>query len=259
MSQSLMIGSSFEFCKYIKDILLKMAATTSHKSSSFLEMIQDENHANLVILHIPIFSLNLSTHSTNPLPVSAHAWLSKTPQIHPPTLMRTCKSGHLSHTHIQYTFHTHFYYRHSLSTPPCTMSFLIYSSYPCTIANPTTIFTSNFLPCKPIFFKSPACCHSYSPTSISPPHCQHWSSGGCWSMFLGSLSSLQCHGSGSCFPYLSHLERQMYWATSIFVALGLCCFFYILGAWQEVVSGRETAWTLKSPNKRTAVSLQFEF
>ena len=28
---------------------------------------------------IPIFSLNLSTHSTNPLPVSAHAWLSKTP------------------------------------------------------------------------------------------------------------------------------------------------------------------------------------
>ena len=38
--------------------------------------------------------------STNPLPVSAHAWLFKTPQIHPPTLMRTCKSGHLSHTHI---------------------------------------------------------------------------------------------------------------------------------------------------------------
>ena len=49
---------------------------------------------------IPIFSLNLSTHSTNPLPVSAHAWLFKTPQIHPPTLMRTCKSGHLSRTHI---------------------------------------------------------------------------------------------------------------------------------------------------------------
>ena len=95
---------------------------------------------------IPIFSLNLSTHSTNPLPVSAHAWLSKTAQIHPLTLMRTCKSGHLSHTHTQYTFHTHFYYHHSLSTPPCTMSFLIYSSYPCTIANPTTIFTSIHMP-----------------------------------------------------------------------------------------------------------------
>ena len=66
---------------------------------------------------IPIFSLNLSNHSINPLPVSAHAWLSKTPQIHPPTLMRTCKSGHLSHTHTQYTFHTHFYYHHSLSIP----------------------------------------------------------------------------------------------------------------------------------------------
>ena len=156
-------------------------------------------------------------------------------------------------------FHTHFYYHHSLSTPPCTMSFLICSSYPCTIANPTTIFTSNFLPCKPIFYKSHACCYPYSPTSISPPHCQHWSSGVCWSMFLGSLSSPECHGSGSCFPYHSHLERYMYWATSIFVALGLCCFFYILGAWQEVVSGRETAWTLKSPNKRTAISLQFEF
>ena len=85
MSQSLMIGGSFESYKYIEDILLKMAATTSHESSSFLEMIQDENHANLVILHIPIFSLDLSTHSTNPLPVSAHAWLFKTPQIHPPT------------------------------------------------------------------------------------------------------------------------------------------------------------------------------
>ena len=57
---------------------------------------------------IPIFSLNLSTHSINPLPVSAHAWLSKTPQIHPPTLMRTCKSDHLSHAHSltpSLTFH----------------------------------------------------------------------------------------------------------------------------------------------------------
>ena len=80
---------------------------------------------------IPIFSLNLSTHSTNPLPVSAQAWLSKTPQIHPPTLMRTCKSGHLFHTHTQYTFHTHFYYHHSLSTPPCThLISLFRSSYP---------------------------------------------------------------------------------------------------------------------------------
>ena len=32
--------------------------------------------------------------------ISIHAWLFETPQIHPPTLMRTCKSGHLSRTHI---------------------------------------------------------------------------------------------------------------------------------------------------------------
>ena len=126
MSQSLMIGGSFESYKYIEDILLKMAATTSHESSSFLEMIQDENHANLVILHIPIFSLALSTHSTNPLPVSAHAWLSKTPQIHPPTLIRTCKSGHLSHTH----FPTPSYFSRHLTFSLYTT----YSSYPQRVA-----------------------------------------------------------------------------------------------------------------------------
>ena len=70
---------------------------------------------------IPIFSLNLSTHSINPLPVSAHAWLFETPPIHPPTLMRTCKSGHLSRTHIPAPSYFSRHLTFSLYTVPLLM------------------------------------------------------------------------------------------------------------------------------------------
>ena len=53
---------------------------------------------------------------------------------------------------------------------------------------------------------------------------------------------------GRCIGLLPSLLHWACVASSIFWLHG-----------NEVVSGRETAWTLKSPNKRTAVSLQFEF
>ena len=110
---------------------------------------------------IPIFSLNLSTHSINALPVSAHAWLFKTPQIHPLMLMRTCKSGHLFHTHTQYTFHTHFYYHHSLSTPPCTRLISLFRS-----PYPHSITTSSHSPHHHTHNPMHDCTYSYPSLSI---------------------------------------------------------------------------------------------
>ena len=52
-----------------------------------------------------------------------HAWPHETFQPSHPVMLTTVPPFV-----PQYTFHTHFYYHHSLSTPPCIMSFLISSS-----------------------------------------------------------------------------------------------------------------------------------